>query len=134
MQHVTAADGIAGDHGHDGLGHGANLLLYVEDVEAGDFLFLVDVAAFPSNALIAAGAKRVRAFAGEDDDADVRVVARHVQRGFHLVDGQRAKGVAHFGTIDGDLGDAVFSSFEFDVREFANGGPHWRDCMLRFVQ
>ena len=35
VEHVTATDGISVDHGNDGLGDGAYLLLYIQYVQAG---------------------------------------------------------------------------------------------------
>src|SRR5437773_9059328 len=46
-------------------------------------------------------------FRSEDDDADLRVVARHVEGLLQLADGERAKCVADLRPVDGDLGDAV---------------------------
>src|SRR5204862_620146 len=83
VQHMPAADGVAGHHRHHRLGHAADLLLYIEDVEARDLLLRIDVAALAAHALIAAGAERLRAFAGEDDDADLGIVARHVESLLH---------------------------------------------------
>ena len=70
MEHVAAADGVARDHGDDGLGQRADLALEVEHVEARDAV-VADVAALAADALIAARAEGVRALAAEDDDADL---------------------------------------------------------------
>src|SRR4051812_30775431 len=123
VQHVASADRVAGHHRHDRFGHAANLLLHVEDVEARDFLLRIDVAAFAAHALIAAGAEGIRPFAGDDDDADFAVVAGHVQRLLDLAHRQRAKGVTHLGTIDGDLGDAVFGALVLDVLKVVKLDP-----------
>src|SRR5438067_6197205 len=133
VEHVPAADGVAGDHGHDRLRQAADLLLYVEDVEARDALG-VDIAGLPAHALIAAGAERLIAFAGEDDDADLRVVAGHVEGLLQLADGERAKGVAHLRPVDGDLGDAVGGALVLDVLELMDGLPsfcHSADVISR---
>src|SRR5436190_10225012 len=84
VQHVAAADRVARDHRDDRLRQTANLLLHVEDVEARDFFFRIDVAALAAHFLIAARAKRVGTFAGENDDADRLVVARQVERFLQL--------------------------------------------------
>ena len=79
VQHVAAADRVAGDHRDDRLGQAADLDVQVGDVEAPDGAGLpgsVDVARVAAHALVAAGAERERALAGEDDDADRRVLAR----------------------------------------------------------
>ena len=61
MQHVAAADGVAGHHGHDRLGRAADLDLEVEHVEAADALLghlvVADVAVVAADALVAAGAE-----------------------------------------------------------------------------
>ena len=77
----------------------------IEHVEARDAVG-ADVAALAAHALIAARAERVGAFAGQDHDADRRVVARRIERADHLGDGLRPERVAHLGAIDRDLRDA----------------------------
>lgn len=62
MEDVTAPDGVAGDHGDDGLGEGADFFLKVEDVEAGDAVF-ADVAGVAADFLVAAGAEGFFSFA-----------------------------------------------------------------------
>src|SRR5207237_2021376 len=64
-----------------------------------------------------------RTFAGEDDDADLAVVARHVERGFQLRHRPRPKRIPHFGTCDRDLRDAVFSALVFDVFQVVQFAP-----------
>src|ERR1051325_2522207 len=96
VQDMPAADGVARDHGHDGLGQTADLLLHVEDVEARHAL-PVDVPPLPPHPLLPTRAKRLGTFAGEDDDADVRAVASHAERGLQLTDGERAKALRTFG-------------------------------------
>jgi len=97
------ADGVAGHHGHDGLGQPADLDLEVEDVEAADAV-VVDVPVVTPDLLVAARAERQLALAGEDDDADAGVVARQVERLRHLEHRQRAEGVADLRPADRDLG------------------------------
>ena len=123
VKDVTASDGVSGDHGDDGFGEGADFLLEVEDVEAGDAVFS-DVAGVATDLLVAAGAEGFFAFAGEDDDADGGVFVGEVEGGKELADGLRAEGVADFGPVDGDFGDGAFvSGFVTDVFEFGFGGP-----------
>ena len=55
---MAAADGVAGDHGDDRLGQGADLALQVEDVEARHAV-VADVAAVAAHLLVAAGAERL---------------------------------------------------------------------------
>src|SRR5690606_9313783 len=106
VQDVPAADRVAGDRSDDRLGQRANLPLQIEDVEPGNAV-LADVPAVPPHLLIATGAESLRAGAGQNDDAARAVVARAGERVGHLCDGLRAKGVAHFGAVNGDLRDAV---------------------------
>ena len=111
MQHVAAADRVARDHRDDGLRRAADLDLQVEHVEPADALLrdlvVADVAVVAPDALIAAGAERLVALAGEDDDADLGVVARLVERVRQLEQGLRPERVAHLGPADRDLRDAL---------------------------
>ena len=79
MQHVTAADRVARDHRDDRLRKPADLHLQIEHVEAPDAL-VVAVAVVAADALVAARAERLGTLAGEDDDADLRVVAGDLER------------------------------------------------------
>src|SRR4051794_40648503 len=71
VEHVAAADGVAGHHRHDRLGRAAHLDVEVGDVEAPDAaarrLVVGHVAAVAAHALVAARAEREWALAGEDD-------------------------------------------------------------------
>ena len=78
MQYVAAADRVPRHHGDDGLREPADLYLQVEDVEPADAL-VVAVAVVAAHALVATRAERLRTFTGEDDDADVRIVARDLE-------------------------------------------------------
>ncbi len=106
MQHVPAADGVARDHGDHRLRQRADLALQIEHVEARHAV-VADVAPVAAHALVAAGAEGVGSLAGEDDDADLRVLARGGERVRQLDQRLRPEGVAHLGPVDGDLGDAV---------------------------
>src|SRR4029077_13628855 len=66
-----------------------------------------DVAVIAPDALVAAGAERLGAGAGEDDHPDLRIVPRRLESAGHLEHGRRPERVAHLGPVDGDLGDAV---------------------------
>ena len=111
MQHVAAADRVAGDHRDDRLGQAADLDLQVEHVEAADAALgdrvVADVAVVAADALVAAGAERLRSLAGQDDDADLGVVARLLEGVRQLEQRLRPEGVAHLGPVDRDLGDAL---------------------------
>src|SRR5689334_12918171 len=106
VQHVAAADRVAGDHRDHRLGQAPDLDLDVEDVQAADALG-VDVAVVASDALVAPRAERLGARASEDDHADGRVVARRLEGPAHLDHGQRPEGVADLGPVYRDLGDAL---------------------------
>ena len=79
VEDVAAADRVPGDRRDNRLGGAADLHVQVADVEAADTLLgdLVgaDVAVVAADLLIAAGAEGLVAGAGEDDRADVEVVA-----------------------------------------------------------
>src|SRR5262249_22609369 len=55
VEHVTAADGVAGDERDDDLGHRTDQLLHVEHVEP-RYAFAVDVAAVAAHGLVTARA------------------------------------------------------------------------------
>ena len=83
VEDVAAADRVAGDRGDDRLRRAAHLHVQVADVEPADALLgdLVgaDVAVVAADLLIAAGAEGLIAGAGEDDRADLEVVAGPVK-------------------------------------------------------
>ncbi len=73
----------------------------------GTYLIVVEIAGVAAHALVAARAERVRTVAGQHDHADVRVLARILQRLGDLDDRSWAKGVAHLGSRDRDLRDPL---------------------------
>ena len=107
VQHVTAADGVARHHRHHRFWTGADLTLEIEDVQVVGTRIVLVSAVVAAHFLIAAGAERFIAFAGQDNHADVVVVARIRQGLNHLFHGQRTEGVTHLRTVDGDFGNAV---------------------------
>ena len=115
MQHVTAADRITGDHRDDRLGHPADLDVQVGYLEPADGLVVTggcrvgpgDVApARAPNALVAAGAERVRTLARQDHNPDPEVLARSRERVRELHHRLRPESVAHLRTVDRDLRDS----------------------------
>ena len=68
---------------------------------------VADVAVVAADPLVAAGAEGLVALAGEDDDADLVVVAGAVERVSQLEERLRPEGVAHLGAVDRDLRDAL---------------------------
>ena len=119
---MAAADRVAGHRGDDGLGQGADLALQVEHVQARDAVFS-DIASLAAHALVSAGAEGVGALAGQDDDADLLVVARVLEGPAHLFDGERPEGVAHLGAVDRDAGDALLALLVLDVFETGQQTP-----------
>ena len=134
---MAAADRVAGHHGHHRLGQPADLHVQVGDVEAADLGALGHVARVAADALVAARAEGERALAGEDDHADVGVLARLLERPRDLDDRLRPEGVAHLRPVDGDLGDAVAGGLVADVLVVAGCGPgdgQGRDTSLRAME
>jgi hypothetical protein len=122
VQHVAAADRVAGDHRHHRLGESPHLDVEVGHVEAPDARAAGHVAGVTAHVLIAARAERQRALAGEDDHADRRVLAGALERVRDLDQGLRAEGVPDLGAVDGDLRDPV-SSLVADVLVVARRLP-----------
>ena len=106
MQHVATADRVAGHHRHDRLGHPPDLDLEVEHVQPADAV-LVDVAVVAADLLVTTAAERVGSLARQHDHADRRVVAGHIEGVDQLTRRERTERVAHLGTVDGDLRDAL---------------------------
>ncbi len=104
-------------------------------MEAADLGALGDVARVAADVLVAARAERVRALAGEDDHADVAVLAGALQRLGDLDERLRPEGVAHLGAVDRDLRDPVAAELVADVGVVAvAGGPghcHGRQATFR---
>src|SRR5262249_40130963 len=119
VEHMPAADRVAGDHRDDGLGETTDLHLEVEHVEAADPV-VVAVAVVATDALVAARAERVVAFAGEDDHAGRGVVARELESGPQLEEGAGTERVADLGPANRDLRDAV-GGVVADVGEAVGG-------------
>src|SRR5436309_7108632 len=121
VEHVSAADRITRDHRHNRFREGTDLLLKVEHVQA-RHLIVADVSSGTTHALIPPRAERFVSGAGQDCDADLRVLP-HVLEGLnHLADGERAERVPHVGAVDGDLGNP-FGLFVKDIGERAGGFP-----------
>jgi hypothetical protein len=80
--------------------------LEVEHVQSPDAL-VIAVAVVAAHPLVAAGAERFRSVAGEDDHADLRVVACDFERIAQLEERAGPERVAHLRPADRDLGDPV---------------------------
>ena len=111
VQDVAAADRVAGDHRHDRLRQAADLDVEVADVESPDALLgdvvVADVAVVAADPLVAARAEGLVAGAGEDDRADLEVVARAVEGVAQLGQRLRPEGVADLGAVDRDPRDPI---------------------------
>ena len=70
MQHMTAADGIAVDHGNHGLGQAPYLHLHIQNTEAGHSL-LVDISPTSFHVHVASRAECFVAGSGEKHHAYV---------------------------------------------------------------
>jgi len=120
VQHVAATDGIASHHGHHGFRAGADVALEVEHVEVVSALVIAIATVVATDLLVAARAEGFLAKAGQDDGAHLIVITGIGQRLQHLFDRAGAKGIAHLGTVDGDLGNAIVGLVIEDI--FVTGG------------
>src|SRR5690606_36498872 len=107
VQHVATTDRVTGHHGDHGFRAGADVTLEVEHVEVVSAFVVLVSTVVATDLLIATGAERLLAEAGEYDGADMIVIAGIGQRLPHLFDGAGAEGVAYLRAIDGDLGNAI---------------------------
>jgi hypothetical protein len=137
VQRVPAAGRPPRDHRDDDLRHETDEPLHLEDVEApgagrvgsGRVVGGVRVAVATADALVAARAERpaavlrARTVARQQHDPDARVLAGDVEGAVELVDGVRAEGVAHLGTVERDARDATVAR---DVRR--DVGVRVRTC------
>ncbi|MNC17688.1 hypothetical protein D3C75_655770 [compost metagenome] len=101
---MAAADGEAVDAGDHRLGYGADQALQFLDRQADQAAAVVLAGV---GALVATGAERLVAGAGEDDDADGLVPAGAVEGVDQLQAGLAAEGVVAIRPVDGDGGDAI---------------------------
>jgi hypothetical protein len=111
VEDVTAADGVAGHGRDDGLRGAPHLHVQVAHVQPADPLLgdLVgaDIAVVATDLLVATGAEGLVSGAGEDDRADLEVVAGPGEGVAELRQGRWTEGVAALGTVDRDLRDPV---------------------------
>lgn len=115
MQHVAATDRVARYHGNHRFRAGADVALEVEHVEVVSPLVIAVSTVVATDLLVATGAEGFLAKTGQDDGADLIVITGIGQRLQHLFDGAGAEGVAHLGTVDGDLGNAIVGLVIEDV-------------------
>ena len=119
-QHVAAADGKAIDARDHRLVAIADRALHFLDRQSDDTAAAV---AAVLRALVAAGAERLVAGAGENDDADALVVVRVLEGNNQFLAGVGGEGVVGLGPVDGDGGNAIGLGVE-QVREIQIGF-HW---------
>ncbi len=127
VEDVATADRVSGDHRDDRLRGATDLDLEIEDVEPPDALLgdvvVPDVAVVASDSLVAAGAEREVALAGQDNDADLVVVPREVEGLGQLEQGLRPERVADLRPVDRDLRDSVPRNLIADVGVVADRLP-----------
>ncbi len=137
MEDVSTPDGVTGDHGDDGLGDASHQDLQIEDVEATDTTLgdgvVPDVAVVTTNLLIPTRTEGVRAFAAEDDHADIRVIAGHGEPVGEFEQCLGTKGIPPFRAANGQLGDP-FAYLVADVGERAPLLPLGRREWAQIVQ
>ena len=114
MQNMPAADREACDHGNHRFWKMANLFLQIEDIQARHTVF-ADITGFPTNALIAAGAKSFPPLPRQDHDTDGGILPANFEGRFEFGDGLRAKGVSDLGAVDRDFCDPLLRFFKQDV-------------------
>nr|VUD34962.1 Uncharacterised protein [Raoultella sp. NCTC 9187] len=107
MQHVAAADGVAGDHRDDRFRTGADLTLEIEHVQVMHAGIVLIAAVVAAHLLVTAGAERQVPFAGQDNDANIVVIAGIRQRLNHLFYGQRTECITHLWAVNGDFSNTV---------------------------
>jgi hypothetical protein len=106
VEHVAAADRVAGDHRDDRFRQPADPDLEVEDVQTADAEF-VHVAVVAAHLLVPSAAEGKWALAGEDHHADLRILPGRIECRDQLRGGSRPERVADLGSVDRDLRDAV---------------------------
>jgi hypothetical protein len=97
-------------------------MLQVEHIES-RYVVLTDVTGVAADLLIAAGAERLLAGAGENHHADLEILAGVRERVDHLADRERSKRVADLRPVDRQPRDAVVALLEDDVLIGANAPP-----------
>ena len=117
VEHVPAADRVARDHRHNGLGQRADLFLEIEDIEARHPV-ATDIARVTTHLLVSSGAEGQIALAGEDDGSHIRILVCHVEGAKHFRYRLRPEGIAHLRAVDRHFGDgAVLRRLVTDVFE-----------------
>jgi hypothetical protein len=103
VQDMTAADGVAGHHGHHRFGCAPDLDLEVEDVQPPHPGFVL-VPVLAPDPLVAARTEGLGALAGEDDHPHLGIVPGGVEGVAQFEERPGPEGVPDLGPADGDLG------------------------------
>src|SRR5262249_6948196 len=96
----------SGDHRDHRLRQVLDGALQIERIEPRHAV-LADVAAMPADTLVATGAERLVACAGENHYADLSVSATQLEGVDQFVERVGPEGIAHLWAVDGDLADAL---------------------------
>lgn len=107
VQHVTATDGVTCYRSDHWLRTGTDLTLEIQHVQVMGAACVFVAAVVATNLLVTAGAKCFIARTGQNDGADMVVVAS-IRHGLnHFFNRLRAESVAHLWAVDGDFSDTV---------------------------
>lgn len=121
---MPAPDRVPGHHCDNRLRAGAHLALEIKHVETVNALLIL-VTGLAANLLIAAGAKRLVPFAGENNHADLFIFPSVDQGLRHFIYGQRAERIANLRAIDRDFGDPL-GFVVLDIGVGSGGFPIYR--------
>lgn len=100
---MAAANGETCNHRYYRFRTGTNLALEVQYVQVMHTGIITVSAVVTTNFLIAACAERFVASTGQNNYADVVIIAGIRQRTDHLFHGDRTEGIAYLRTINGDF-------------------------------
>ena len=129
MQNVPASYCVASDHGHHRFWQAPDLLLQVQYVEPGNTI-PSHISSFAAHFLIASRTEGLLSFAAKDHHSHFLIFMSKFESMQKLLHGQRPKGVAHLGTVDGHLGDlSVFALFIANIFKFSCGSPVHAEIM-----
>src|SRR5713226_4449264 len=130
VEHVTAANGIACNHGYDWLGKILNHFLQVERVQARHAV-AADVATMTSNTLIPARAERLITCACKNDHANLWVLATGIESIYQFSQCFWPESIAHCGSVDCNLSHAL-GFLKNNVCVVTNFLPFYRHMLLLF--
>src|SRR5699024_9979473 len=117
LKNVSATNGPARDHRHNGFRAASHLDMQVRDMEPPSRTCVGLIAAIPTNSLVTTGTERLSPLPCQNDNTDRFILASNNQRFGYLNQCLRSKRIMHLGASDGDLCDAVVSGFIANVFE-----------------